>query len=63
MALGAVTATYVGEANMASTAFKALLDAVNVGAATAGAETTSIIVIPLGVGDKAAVWKYARAAA
>jgi len=62
MALGAVTATYVGEANMASAAFKALLDSVNVGAATAGAETTSIIVIPSG-GDRASVWKYARAAA
>lgn len=61
MALGAVTATYVGEADNGSAALKALLDSVNVGAATAGAETTSIIIIP--TGHKVSVWKYARAAA
>jgi len=59
---GALTATYVGEANVASAAFKALIDSVNCGAATLKDETTSILVIPLGTGDKAAVWKYARAA-
>ena len=63
MVLGAVTGTYVGCANIASAAFKALLDSVNVGAATAGAETTSIIVIPNAASGEAAVWKYARAAA
>ncbi|MFA5037809.1 MAG: hypothetical protein WC479_11625 [Candidatus Izemoplasmatales bacterium] len=61
MALGAVTATYVGEAANGSAALKALFDSVNVGSATAGAETTSIIVIP--TGGKVSVWKYARAAA
>lgn len=61
MALGAVTATYVGEAANGSAALKALFDSVNVGAATAGAETTSIIVIP--TGQNVSVWKYARAAA
>jgi hypothetical protein len=63
MALGAVTATYVGAADQGSAALKALLDSVNVGAATAGAETTSIICMPVGVSNKVAVWKYARAAA
>lgn len=63
MALGAITGTYVGSAQIASAAFKALLDAVNVGAATSGAETTSIIVIPMGASGQAAVWKIARAAA
>ena len=58
---GALTATYVGEANVASAAFKALIDSVNCGAATLKDETTSIIVIPSG-GDRASVWKYARAA-
>jgi len=62
MALGAVTGTLVGVAKIDSAAFKALLDAVNVGAATQGAETTSIIVVPYG-NEQAAVWKYARAAA
>lgn len=63
MVLGAITGTYVGSAQIASAAFKALLDAINVGAATAGAEITSIIVIPMGSSGYAAVWKIARAAA
>lgn len=62
MVLGAITGTYVGTAQTQSAAFKALLDAVNVGAATAGAETTSIIVIPM-PNNQAAVWKIARAGA
>lgn len=61
MALGALTATYVGEAANGSAALKTLIESVNVGAATQGAETTSLIIIPIGV--KVAVWKYARAAA
>lgn len=60
MTLGAVTATYVGEAANGSAALKALFDSINVGAATQGAETTSIIVIP--TGQNISVWKYARAA-
>ena len=51
---GALTATYLGEANIASAAFKALIDSVNCGAATLKDETTSIIVIPSG-GDRASV--------
>jgi len=57
---GAITSTYVGEAANGSAALKALFDSVNVGAATAGAETTSIIVIP--TGQNISVWKIARAA-
>ena len=63
MALGALTATYVGTANADSAAFKALIDAVNCGAATRGTEITSLIIIPLGITGKASVWKYERAAA
>ncbi len=65
MVLGAITGTYVGTAEITSASFKALLDAVNCGAATAGAETTSIIVIPIqnATGNQAAVWKIARAGA
>lgn len=61
MVLGALTATYVGEADNGSAALKALIETVNVGAATQGAETTSLVLIP--TGGKVSVWKYARAAA
>jgi hypothetical protein len=61
MALGALTATYVGEAANGSAALKALIESVNVGAATSGAETTSLVLIP--TGHKISVWKYVRAAA
>jgi hypothetical protein len=61
MVLGAVTATYIGEAANGSAALKALLDSINVGAATSGAETTSILIIP--TGHNVSVWKYARAGA
>lgn len=61
MALGALTATYVGEAANGSAALKALIETVNTGAATAGADTTSIAFIP--TGGNISVWKYARAAA
>jgi len=61
MALGALTATYVGEALNGSAALKALIETINTGAATAGADTTSIIVIP--VGSKVSLWKIVRAAA
>ena len=61
MVLGALTATYVGEAANGSAALKTLLETINVGAATAGADTTSIIVIPTGM--NISVWKIVRAAA
>jgi len=61
MVLGALTATYVGEALNGSAALKALIETINTGAATAGADTTSIIVIP--VGSKVSLWKIVRAAA
>jgi len=61
MALGALTATYVGEAANGSAALKTLIETINVGAATAGAQTTSFILIP--TGQNISVWKYTRAAA
>lgn len=63
MVLGAITATYVGTADLTSAAMKTLLDSCNTGAATAGADITSILVIPYGGTTQAAVWKIARAAA
>ena len=65
MVLGAITATYVGTADAAGNAgaaMKALLDTINTGAATQGADITAIHIIPLGNGQ-AAVFKCARAAA
>jgi hypothetical protein len=62
MALGAITATLVGVAKIDTAAFKTLLDAVNTGAATQGADITSIHIVPYG-NCQAAVWKCARAAA
>jgi hypothetical protein len=60
MVLGALTATYVGEAANGSAALKALIETINTGAATAGADTTSIVLIP--TGQNISVWKYVRAA-
>ena len=61
MVLGAITATYVGEAANGSAAMKTLLETINTGAATAGADTTSIICIP--TGQNISIWKIVRAAA
>ena len=61
MAVGALTATYVGEAANGSAALKALIETVNTGAATASADTTTLVMIP--TGSKISVWKYVRAAA
>lgn len=60
MTLGALTATYVGEAANGSAALKALIETINTGAATAGADTTTIVLIP--TGHNISVWKYVRAA-
>lgn len=62
MTLGALTAVYVGCENMDSAAFKALIDSVNVGAATAGAEVSSLLIIPVANSGKACVWQVGRAA-
>lgn len=61
MVLGALTATYVGEAANGSAALKTLIETINVGAATAGADTTSILLIP--TGHNVSLWKIVRAAA
>lgn len=61
MVLGALTATYVGEADNGSAALKTLIETVNTGSATAGGDITSLVLIPIGL--KISVWKYVRAAA
>jgi hypothetical protein len=62
MVLGDITATNVGTEIINSAAFLALLEALNLGAATAGADTASILVIPHGT-NQATIFKLARAAA
>lgn len=62
MALGDITAVYVGSGDVTSAAFLALLEALNTGAATAGADTTSIVVVPHGNGQ-ASIFTLERAAA
>ena len=45
---GEITATQEGVFTLGSAALKTELDTLNCGAATAGAETTSIILVPCG---------------
>lgn len=61
MATGDITATNLGVVSITGTALKTLLDAQNVGAATAGAETASLIITYVGNGQ-VQVTKIARAA-
>jgi len=62
MAAGDITATNLGVVNITGSALKTLLDAQNVGAATAGTETASLIITHIGNGQ-VHVTKIARAAA
>lgn len=61
MATGDITATNLGVVNVTGAALKTLLDAQNVGAATRGAEISSLIITHLGNGQ-VHVTKIARAA-
>jgi len=58
---GALTATMVGEAAVGSAALKTLIDSVDCGAATRGAEITSMELVYVGNGQISVI-KYARAA-
>ncbi len=62
MAVGDVTATYVGTGAMDSAAFLALLEALNVGAATSGTKTSDIHIVPYGNNNQAAIFKLAYSA-
>ena len=64
MVLGAVTSTYEGRFDAGSAALLTELDTLNTGAATAGADITSVILVPAGVsGQSVDVYTIARAAA
>lgn len=63
MALGDVTSTYEGTFLLDEAALLTELDTLNTGAATAGADTTSIIMIPSSDGKQVSIYTIARAAA
>ena len=48
MATGDITSTYEGTIDITTTAFLTELNTLNVGAATAGTETKTIILVPAG---------------
>ena len=64
MALGDVTSTFEGRFDAGSAALTTELNTLNTGAATAGADTVSIILVPAGVnGQHVDVYTITRAAA
>jgi len=64
MALGDITSTYEGTFVASSAALLTKLNTLNTGAATEGADITSIILVPTGGGDsKVHVFTITRAAA
>ena len=62
MATGDVTSTYEGTFDTTASALLTELNTLNTGAATAGADTKSIILVPSSNGKQVAVFTIARAA-
>lgn len=62
MATGDVTSTYEGTFDIADAALITELDTLNTGAATAGADTKSIILVPTANGKQISIYTIARAA-
>ena len=63
MVTGDVTSTYEGTFDIDSAALLTELDTLNTGAATAGADTRSIILVPTGAnGNQVHIFTIARAA-
>lgn len=64
MAVGDITATYEGAFKFGDAALLTELNTLNTGAATAGAGTATILLVPDGTRDQVVhVYKLARAAA
>ncbi len=63
MALGDITSTYEGTFNIDSAALITELDTLNTGAATAGADIKSIVLVPSADGKQISIFTMARAAA
>tara|TARA_R100000049_G_C1869399_1_gene29762 strand:+ start:112 stop:300 length:189 start_codon:yes stop_codon:yes gene_type:complete len=62
VATGDVTSTYEGTFDIADAALITELDTLNTGAATAGADTKSIILVPTANGKQISIYTIARAA-
>ena len=62
MATGDVTSTYEGTFDIGAAALITELDTLNTGAATAGADTKSIILVPTANGKQISIYTIARAA-
>ncbi len=62
MATGDVTSTYEGTFDIGAAALITELDTLNTGAATAGADTKSIILVPTANGKQISIFTIARAA-
>lgn len=62
MATGDVTSTYEGTFNIDDADLLTELDTLNTGAATAGADTKSIILTPSADGKQVSIFTIARAA-
>lgn len=62
MVTGDVTSTYEGEFARGSAALLTELDTLNTGAATAGSDTKTIILVPSADGKSIQVYTIARAA-
>lgn len=63
MALGDVTSTFEGTFDYDAAALLTELDTLNTGAATAGADIKSVIIVPIPNTKQVAVYTIARAAA
>lgn len=63
MAIGDITSTYEGRFASGSTALLTELDTLNSGAATAGADTVSIVMVPCGDGQSVDIYTLTRAGA
>tara|TARA_R100000501_G_C2605922_1_gene101712 strand:- start:970 stop:1158 length:189 start_codon:yes stop_codon:yes gene_type:complete len=62
VATGDVTSTYEGTFDIGAAALITELDTLNTGAATAGADTKSIILVPTANGKQISIYTIARAA-
>jgi len=63
MATGDITSTYEGRFTTGSAALLTELDTLNTGAATAGADTKTIILVPVGINaDSVDIYTLARLA-
>ena len=63
MAAGDITSTYEGTFDITDAALLTELDTLSTGAATAGADVTSVILVPSANGQQISIFTITRAAA